>query len=88
MEEERKSKVVAGLLGIFLGSLGIHNFYLGYKNKAIWQVALTGGSIVLGTIIVIVSIPLTLIVIDAFTMFIGYALYFIPLGVQLWGLVE
>lgn len=25
----RKSKVVAGLLGIFLGGLGIHKFYLG-----------------------------------------------------------
>ncbi len=29
---EQKSKVVAGILGILLGSLGIHNFYLG-KNK-------------------------------------------------------
>lgn len=28
----QKSKVVAGILGILLGSLGIHNFYLG-KNK-------------------------------------------------------
>lgn len=30
-----KSKVTAGLLGIFLGSLGIHKFYLGYKKEAI-----------------------------------------------------
>lgn len=29
---EQKSKIVAGILGILLGSLGIHNFYLG-KNK-------------------------------------------------------
>ncbi len=29
---EPKSKVVAGILGILLGGLGIHNFYLG-KNK-------------------------------------------------------
>lgn len=29
---EQKSKVVAGILGILLGSLGIHNFYLG-KTK-------------------------------------------------------
>lgn len=34
---EQKSKLVAGLLGIFLGSLGIHNFYLGYTKKAIIQ---------------------------------------------------
>ena len=32
-----KSKIAAGLLGIFLGSLGVHNFYLGYTGKAIAQ---------------------------------------------------
>lgn len=32
-----KSKLVAGLLALFLGSLGIHNFYLGYTNKAVTQ---------------------------------------------------
>ena len=37
----QKSKVAAGLLGIFLGSLGIHNFYLGYTTKAVIQLALT-----------------------------------------------
>lgn len=36
-----KSKIVAGLLGIFLGGLGIHNFYLGYNSKAIVQLLLT-----------------------------------------------
>ncbi len=36
-----KSKMVAGLLGIFLGAWGIHNFYLGYTGKAILQIALT-----------------------------------------------
>lgn len=32
--DDRKSKLAAGLLGIFLGSLGIHDFYLGYGGKA------------------------------------------------------
>jgi len=36
-----KSKLMAGLLGIFLGSLGIHNFYLGYNKKAVIQILLT-----------------------------------------------
>lgn len=31
----QKSKLAAGLLGIFLGGLGIHNFYLGYTGKAV-----------------------------------------------------
>ena len=33
--ESSKDKLAAGLLGIFLGSLGIHKFYLGYKKEAI-----------------------------------------------------
>lgn len=36
-----KSKMAAGLLGIFLGSLGVHNFYLGYTGKAVAQLLLT-----------------------------------------------
>ena len=36
-----KSKMAAGLLGIFLGYLGIHNFYLGYNGKAIAQLLMT-----------------------------------------------
>ena len=38
---DSKSKMTAGLLGIFLGGLGIHNFYLGYTGKAIAQIALS-----------------------------------------------
>lgn len=36
-----KSKIAAGLLGIFLGWLGVHNFYLGYNGKAVGQLLLT-----------------------------------------------
>ena len=36
-----KSKLVAGLLGIFLGCFGVHNFYLGYTGKAIAQVLIS-----------------------------------------------
>lgn len=38
---EQKSKIAAGLFGIFLGSLGIHNFYLGYIGKGLAQLLLT-----------------------------------------------
>ena len=38
---EQKSKLTAGLLGIFLGGLGIHNFYLGFTGKAIAQICLS-----------------------------------------------
>ena len=36
-----KSKLVAGLLGILVGSLGIHNFYLGYTKRAVAQLLIT-----------------------------------------------
>ena len=36
-----KSKIAGGLLGIFLGSLGVHNFYLGYTSKGVAQLLLT-----------------------------------------------
>ena len=36
-----KSKLVAGLLGIFLGSLGVHRFYLGYVGVGIVQLLMT-----------------------------------------------
>ena len=41
---DQKSRTVAGLMGIlfgiFLGGLGIHNFYLGYTKKAVAQLLL------------------------------------------------
>lgn len=36
-----KSKMAAGILGIFLGAFGVHNFYLGYTGKAIAQLLIT-----------------------------------------------
>lgn len=36
-----KSKVVAGLLAIFLGNIGLHEFYLGNKQKAIYKIVAT-----------------------------------------------
>ena len=37
----RKSRIAAGLLGIFLGCLGAHNFYLGNSGKAVAQLLIT-----------------------------------------------
>ena len=38
---EQKSRIAAGLLGIFLGAFGVHNFYLGYTGKAVAQLVIT-----------------------------------------------
>lgn len=47
----QKSKLAAALLGIFLGSFGIHNFYLGYTTKAVIQLILTVVTCGIGSII-------------------------------------
>ena len=36
-----KSHVVAGVLGILLGGLGAHRFYLGYTHVGLFQLSLT-----------------------------------------------
>ena len=36
-----KSKLAAGLLGLFLGGYGVHNFYLGNTKRAVIQLLLT-----------------------------------------------
>ena len=38
---DAKSKLVAGILGILVGGLGVHRFYLGYIGIGIAQIAVT-----------------------------------------------
>ena len=40
-----KSATTAGLLGIFLGGVGAHDWYLGNRNKALLHIALVGGAL-------------------------------------------
>lgn len=49
---DAKSKMVAGLLGIFLGAFGVHNFYLGYTSKAVLQLCLSILGIILSCIVI------------------------------------
>lgn len=49
--QPQKSKLAAGLLGIFLGSFGVHNFYLGYTTKAVIQLVLTVATCGIGSIV-------------------------------------
>lgn len=55
-----KSKIAAGLLAIFLGAYGVHNFYLGYTVKAVIQVCLTVCGILLSCFFglgLLISVP-------------------------------
>lgn len=50
-EKGSKSKLVAGLLAIFLGTYGVHNFYLGNTGKAIAQLLITLLTCFVGSIV-------------------------------------
>ena len=53
-----KSKIAAGLFGLFFGAFGVHNFYLGYKNKAILQLVLT----IVGFLTIIIAIGAVILI--------------------------
>ena len=40
-EKSDKTKLAAGLLGIFLGSIGVHKFYLGDSKAGIIRIVVT-----------------------------------------------
>ena len=41
LPHKRKMKAIYVVLGFFLGAIGIHNFYAGYKRRAIAQLVIT-----------------------------------------------
>lgn len=92
MYQNTKSATTAGLLGIFLGVFGAHNWYLGEKSKGITHVCMMSGG-VLVEIIAAAVLPNVL----SFTMLIQMAWLFTVLTAvaglamsasAIWGLVE
>ena len=41
LKQGKKNKVAAGLMGMFLGAFGIHNFYLGRYSRGLVQLMIT-----------------------------------------------
>ncbi len=84
-----RTKVVAGLLGIFLGWAGAHKFYLGIKRPAVIQMAFGGGGLVLAVVVANIFLFLGIFGIG---LFIGFLLYFVGYialaGAGILGLVE
>ncbi len=69
-----KSKIAAGLFALFLGCYGVHNFYLGYKGRAIAQLLITVvGSFVLAFLTV---------------WMLGMGAFLAPMVTGLWSLIE
>lgn len=86
-----KSKVAAGLLGIFLGCYGVHNFYLGYTKKAIVQLSIILLAIVSIFIFAFAVTGMESNISDggAIALIIWYIIEFVAIiGVQIWGFIE
>lgn len=49
-DPQAKSRLTAGLLGIFLGGFGVHRFYLGYTTVGVLQILVTIATCGLGSI--------------------------------------
>ncbi|MFC6660964.1 TM2 domain-containing protein [Deinococcus multiflagellatus] len=69
-----QKKLIAGLLGIFLGGLGVHKFYLGNTTPGLLMLGATIGGWILGII--------------GSLVIVGAVFFFVPMIVGLLGLVE
>ncbi len=89
LEGVEKTKVVAGLLAIFLGWAGVHKFYLGIKKPATIQLAVGGGGLVLAMVVGDIFIALGIFGIGVFIGLLLYAIGYIALmAAGVLGLVE
>lgn len=92
MNNNPKSATVAGLLGIFLGGAGAHNWYLGEKKKGIIHVCLLGGAILL-MVVADAILPSTLSMRTALSMaglilLLNAVAGMMISGSSLWGFIE
>lgn len=86
-----KSSIAAGLLGLFLGQFGAHDWYLGDKKKGLIHVILFAGSfvvIMLSSIVTAVAMLSGIGFISAIFGFLAAIAYLIMMGNGIWGLVE
>ena len=83
-----KSKIAAGLLGIFLGYLGVHNFYLGYTKKAVTQLVLYLSGYVVAAILYILGTILSVIYIGLLLYIPAFLFMLAPIAVSVWTLIE
>lgn len=72
----QKSMVAAALLAFFLGTLGVHNFYLGHTGRGIAQLAMT----IIGWMTAIIAIGFLLIAIVGIWVFIDFIMILMRSG--------
>ncbi len=65
-----KSKILAAVLAFFLGSFGVHNFYLGYTSKGVAQLALT----IVGYMLLIILVGALFLIATGIWAFVEFVL--------------
>ena len=86
-----KSAIAAGLLGLFLGQFGAHDWYLGDKKKGLIHVLLFAGSfvvIMLSSIVTAIALYSGIGFISAVFGFLAAIAYLVMMANGIWGLVE
>ncbi len=89
MQNNTKSSVVAGVLGVFLGAFGGHDWYLGNTKKAITHTSLCVGGIILLMIgLILTNIFKNIPALNALSICVIIASYVIIVGNGIWGFIE
>jgi TM2 domain-containing membrane protein YozV len=86
-----KSKLLAGITAIFLGTLGIHNFYLGYTREGIPQLLMSVLGFIFGTVLIIAGMAIFFTPFALFSSVLTvmgtlYSTY--PVISGIWGLID
>lgn len=89
MQNNTKSSAVAGVLGVFLGAFGGHDWYLGNSKKAITHVSLcVGGMILLIVGVILMNLSRDIPVFNMLFVCLVIAAYVILVGNGIWGFIE
>lgn len=84
-----KSSVVAGILGIFLGGFGAHDWYLGNNKKGTIHLCLFGGGFLIAILgAILTAITARIPVISLLFGLVAMLGYLALLGNGIWGLIE
>lgn len=86
-----KSKIAAGLLGIFLGVFGVHNFYLGYIKKAVIQLVSVIGSYIIYFLFIFSTLFSDPYLSDESVGALALGTFFIIMiivGIRIWSFIE
>lgn len=89
MQNNVKSSSVAGVLGVFLGAFGGHDWYLGNTKKAITHVCLcVGGIMMLMVGLILRSLLRDIPALDVLSICVMIGAYVIIVGNGIWGFIE